>query len=197
MTEIQTIEAKEVETKNNKNGFTLVELVVVIAILAILAAIAIPVVSSIINSSNKSAAQSNAQTIELAVKECQADITSKNTETYKGGTQKVGALTIESAATSPNKITVQMVAAVKGITDAFQPKTYNGNDYLPIWVKGDAKVEFVSAGTANGHTAGCNMDNSKTTSNGTDFSAAGNIVALSTTTAGTTTVSTALVTALS
>ncbi|MCQ2514898.1 MAG: prepilin-type N-terminal cleavage/methylation domain-containing protein [Ruminococcus sp.] len=68
--------------KNSKKGFTLVELVVVIAILAILAAIAIPVVSNTINSSKVSGAASDAQTIELALKEADAQIEAGDTSVY-------------------------------------------------------------------------------------------------------------------
>ena len=79
------ITTKKAELQNSKKGFTLVELVVVIAILAILAAIAIPVVNSIINTASKNGALSNAQSIELAVKECQSYIASGNNEVYKSG----------------------------------------------------------------------------------------------------------------
>ncbi len=72
--------------KTNKKGFTLVELVVVIAILAILAAIAIPVVANTINSSTRSAALSNAQTLELALKEADAMIKAGDTSIYTNGT---------------------------------------------------------------------------------------------------------------
>lgn len=68
--------------KNSKKGFTLVELVVVIAILAILAAIAIPVVSNTINSSKVSGAASDAQTIELALKEADAQIEAGDFSVY-------------------------------------------------------------------------------------------------------------------
>lgn len=80
MNEIQAVKTAKIEEvkKNSKKGFTLVELVVVIAILAILAAIAIPVVSSTITSSQRSSAKSNAQTIEVAIKEADAAISAKD-----------------------------------------------------------------------------------------------------------------------
>lgn len=118
--------------KTNKKGFTLVELVVVIAILAILAAIAIPVVNSIINTASKNGALSNAQTIELAIKEAQADIASKNTETY------------EDAKSNSSAITVAVVAEKKAIKDAFDKITYNSEEYYPIWVKAEQKVYFIT-----------------------------------------------------
>lgn len=117
-------------TKNSKKGFTLVELVVVIAILAILAAIAIPVVSTIINTSSKNAALTDAQTIELAIKEAQADITAKNPDTY--GKTKVEGKTISIAD----------VKAQKAIADAFAKKTVNNVDYEAYWDKSTAKVVF-------------------------------------------------------
>lgn len=84
MNEIQAVKTAKIEEvkKNSKKGFTLVELVVVIAILAILAAIAIPVVSSTIASSQRSTALSDAQTLELALKEDHAQIVAKDTSVY-------------------------------------------------------------------------------------------------------------------
>lgn len=61
--------------KKSKKGFTLVELVVVIAILAVLAAIAIPAVIGIINSASQSSTQTDAASIDQAVKNYQAAIT--------------------------------------------------------------------------------------------------------------------------
>lgn len=61
--------------KTNKKGFTLVELVIVIAILAILAAIAVPTVSNVIGQANTSVDAANAQTVELALKSADAEIT--------------------------------------------------------------------------------------------------------------------------
>jgi len=123
--------------KTNKKGFTLVELVVVIAILAILAAIAIPVVNSIINTASKNGALSNASTIELAIKEAQADIASKNTETY-------GAKAVTSGGST---LTVKDVADAKAIASAFETITYNGTQYSPVWVNAEQKVYFVDAST--------------------------------------------------
>lgn len=62
--------------KKSKKGFTLVELVVVIAILAILAAIAIPMVVNIINSASQSSTETDAASIDAAVKNYHAAITS-------------------------------------------------------------------------------------------------------------------------
>lgn len=137
MYEIQTIEEAKIEEakKNSKKGFTLVELVVVIAILAILAAIAIPVVSSIINTSSKNTALTNAQTIEYAIKEAQADITARNTETYKSAGDATAAATI----------TVTTVATQKGIASAFVAKSYNNVDYYPMWSDTIGKVVVVTA----------------------------------------------------
>lgn len=66
---------KSMVLKKNKKGFTLVELVIVIAVLAILAAIAIPTVSNVISTANTNVDKSNAQTIELALKTADAEIT--------------------------------------------------------------------------------------------------------------------------
>lgn len=136
-------------TKNSKKGFTLVELVVVIAILAILAAIAIPVVNSIINTAARNSALSNADSIELQVKNCQADIAARNTERYS------------AAVTAPNTISIKDVADVTGTTTAFQTVTYNNNQYYPVWDTASDKCYFVGAtGTS---VAGQRIDDSNTT----------------------------------
>jgi prepilin-type N-terminal cleavage/methylation domain-containing protein len=128
-------------TKNSKKGFTLVELVVVIAILAILAAIAIPVVNSIINTASRNGALSDAQTIELAVKECQADIAARNDEVYNGKT--VDGVKIEKASSDHDKITIEQVAVVKGVRDAFKTVTYNGAEFAPFWDKDTDKCLYI------------------------------------------------------
>ena len=154
------------EVKNSKKGFTLVELVVVIAILAILAAIAIPVVNSIINTASKNGAISNAETIELAVKECQADIAAKNTEVYNGTTtitmnDPSGAALpspLPSAATAHASIEIGHVAGAKSIPNAFATVTYNGNDYEPYWdTDADVCVWLATTGN-NGVTAGDSIE---------------------------------------
>ena len=151
-------------TKNSKKGFTLVELVVVIAILAILAAIAIPVVNSIINTASRNGALSNAQTIELAIKECQADIAAKNDEVYDGttgynyndpaGTNLTGNL--PAASTAHATINVQHVAGAKAISNAFETVTYNGNDYEPQWDEDADKCVFI--GVTGGAAAGQDLE---------------------------------------
>ena len=123
-------------TKNSKKGFTLVELVVVIAILAILAAIAIPVVNSIINTAARNSALSNADSIELQIKNCQADIAARNTERYS------------NAVTAPNTISVKDVADVTGTTTAFQTVTYNNEQYFPVWDTASDKCYFIGASTS-------------------------------------------------
>lgn len=151
------ITTKKAELQNSKKGFTLVELVVVIAILAILAAIAIPVVNSIINTASKNGAMSNAQSIELAVKECQSYIASGNNEVYKAGktvTLDAGkfanaTVTIHDAKTDHANIKIDEVAAVKGIADGFGKVSYNGADYEPYWNKAAQKCVFVTGTGAN------------------------------------------------
>ena len=126
-------------TKNSKKGFTLVELVIVIAILAILAAIAIPVVNSIINTASRNTALSNADTIELAVKECQAHIASKNGEVYS-----------QIAEGKYKEITIKDVAEAKAITEAFEVVTYNGEPYMPYWDKSGDKCVFLTSTSSTG-----------------------------------------------
>jgi prepilin-type N-terminal cleavage/methylation domain-containing protein len=121
-------------TKNSKKGFTLVELVIVIAILAILAAIAIPVVNSIINTASRNTALSNADTIELAVKECQAHIASRNSEVYP-----------KIAEGKYTEITIKDVAEAKAITEAFEVVTYNGEPYMPYWDRASDSCVFLTS----------------------------------------------------
>ena len=124
------------QIKNSKKGFTLVELVVVIAILAILAAIAIPVVTSIINTASRNSAKTDAQSIELAIKEAQADFTAKNADTYakiKNGTAP----------------TVKDVADAKSIKSAFESKTIDNKSYTPYWNSKTGKVVFAIKGDDN------------------------------------------------
>lgn len=138
MNEIQAVKTAKIEEvkKNSKKGFTLVELVVVIAILAILAAIAIPVVASTIKSSQISSAKSNAQTVELAIKEAKAAISSGDNSVFKG------------ASTGTIKLTD--VAGDKKIESAFNAQ-YNidGQLYTCAWNAADAKVYFVTSTKAD------------------------------------------------
>ena len=134
MNEIQAVKTAKIEEvkKNSKKGFTLVELVVVIAILAILAAIAIPVVASTIKSSQISSAKSNAQTVELAIKEAKAAISSGDNSVFKNA--------------STGTISLSDVAGDKKIESAFNAQ-YNidGQLYTCAWNAADAKVYFVTS----------------------------------------------------
>ena len=129
MNEIQAVKTAKIEEvkKNSKKGFTLVELVVVIAILAILAAIAIPVVSSTIQSSQRSGALSNAQTLELALKEAHAQIVAKDTSVY-------------TTTLSGTKVSdVESKKAIKVDTTV----TIGGDTYTLAWSKTDSKCYYV------------------------------------------------------
>ena len=128
MNEIQAVKTAKIEEvkKNSKKGFTLVELVVVIAILAILAAIAIPVVASTIASSQRSSALSNAQTLELAIKEAHAQIIAKDTSIYTDG----------------DKTTLNTVVTKKAIKVEKEVKISNV-DYTLNWSKSDSKCYYI------------------------------------------------------
>lgn len=141
MNEIQAVKTAKIEEvkKNSKKGFTLVELVVVIAILAILAAIAIPVVASTIKSSQVSSAKSNAQTIELAIKEAQAAISSGDDSVFNADST-------DGNKASDGKLTVAEVAKAKKIESAVKATyTLNGTTYACVWDKGSSKVFYVDA----------------------------------------------------
>ena len=129
MNEIKTMK------KNSKKGFTLVELVVVIAILAILAAIAIPVVSSTITSSQRSSALSNAQTLELGLKEAHAQIIAGDTSAGFSSTSKIS-----------DVITAKSLQAVE------QEVNINNVDYVLCWHAANDKVLYVT-GTESGGIA--------------------------------------------
>ena len=129
MNEIKTMK------KNSKKGFTLVELVVVIAILAILAAIAIPVVSSTIESSQRSSAASNAQSVELALKEAHSMIIANDTSAgYSSST------------------TVADVYASKGLTNVPASVTIAGTPYT-LSLCSDEKIYYVNGSNAVNGTA--------------------------------------------
>lgn len=139
MNKIQAVKTAKIEEvkKNSKKGFTLVELVVVIAILAILAAIAIPVVSSTIASSQRSTALSDAQTLELALKEAHAQIIAKDTSVYAADA------------------TVENVITKKSLQSIHIDKTRKiGSDtYTLSWCADDDKCYWVNADGKNLDTA--------------------------------------------
>ena len=120
--------------KQSKKGFTLVELVVVIAILAILAAIAIPVISNTINSSKKSGAASDAQTLELALKEADAQIVAGDKSKYTG----------TLASTTVADVSKEKSLKVPGTVEA-------GKTYYLVWTK-DEKCIYADAKTGTAVT---------------------------------------------
>ena len=146
MNEIQAVKTAKIEEvkKNSKKGFTLVELVVVIAILAILAAIAIPVVASTIKSSQVSSAKSNAQTIELAIKEAKAAVSSGDDSVFNAAS--TGATAHKASA---NNLTVQDVLKAKKIESAVAPYTVDGHTYKPYYDKDSGKVVFLTDDSTN------------------------------------------------
>lgn len=141
MNEIQAVKTAKIEEvkKNSKKGFTLVELVVVIAILAILAAIAIPVVASTITSSQRSSAKSNAQTIEVAIKEADAAISAKDDTVFVNKSDAA-----DEFKASSGSLTLQNIADAKAITSAITA-TYqiNGVQYSAFYDNNTQKVVFL------------------------------------------------------
>ena len=136
MNEIQAVKTAKIEEvkKNSKKGFTLVELVVVIAILAILAAIAIPVVSSTITSSQRSSAKSNAQTIEVAIKEADAAISAKDDTVF---VNKAGAAAADQFKASSGSLTLANISTAKAI-DSAVTATYQNDGKSVVNVDGTA-----------------------------------------------------------
>lgn len=144
MNEIQAVKTAKIEEvkKNSKKGFTLVELVVVIAILAVLAAIAIPVVSSTIASSQRSAALSDAQTLELALKEAHAQIIAKDTSVY------------QASATVKDVVDKKSLQSI-GLGTAADTRTIGGTQYTLSWDANDDKCYWLDS-------SGKNLDSSIT-----------------------------------
>lgn len=147
MNEIQAVKTAKIEEvkKNSKKGFTLVELVVVIAILAILAAIAIPVVASTITSSQISSAKSNAQTIEVAIKEADAAISAKDDTVF---IDKANATPTFKA--SSGSLTLADISTAKAL-DSAVTATYqiNGVNYSAYYDNTTQKVAFLGNDGSN------------------------------------------------
>lgn len=148
MNKIQTVKTELTKSRKSKKGFTLVELVVVIAILAILAAIAIPIVSNTIESSNKSSAKTDCQTVELALKEAHAMIEANDTSAgYTVSTTVLKVLQDKKISSIPNK------------------KTISGKEYILSWSTSAQKCKYINSNkdldgnAATGYSA---LDMSKT-----------------------------------
>ena len=162
MNEIQAVKTAKIEEvkKNSKKGFTLVELVVVIAILAILAAIAIPVVSSTIASSQRSGALSDAQTLELALKEAHAQIIAKdNSSGYT------------TSSTVANVVTAKSLQSI-GLSTSATTRRIAGATYTLCWDATDDKCYWYDSTNSKnlddsitpGGTPGALLDNVTVTS---------------------------------
>lgn len=152
MNEIQAVKTAKIEEvkKNSKKGFTLVELVVVIAILAILAAIAIPVVSSTIKSSQISSAKSNAQTIELAIKEAKAAVSSGDDSVFNVTVGGTGGATYKA---SDDTLRVCDVATAKKIESAFKAEyKLDGKTYTCYYDQTNQKVYYIATTTGTSTT---------------------------------------------
>lgn len=120
--------------KKSKKGFTLVELVVVIAILAVLAAIAIPAVIGIINSAAQSSTETDAASIDSAVKNYQASITAGTVnESNKPTSLTSYTLPAANAANGTrtsyanNKATLEEAMRWDGIWDRLSSKVTGGD----------------------------------------------------------------------
>jgi hypothetical protein len=92
-----------------------------------------------INSSkkHKNNALSNAETVELAVKECQADIAARNNEVYNNNRTYIDldgvTQTVPDAYREHSEITIYDVVGVKDIYEAVAPIVYDGKIYEPYW----------------------------------------------------------------
>lgn len=161
MNEIQAVKTAKIEEvkKNSKKGFTLVELVVVIAILAILAAIAIPVVSSTIQSSQRSTALSNAQTLELALKEAHAQIVAGDKTVYNKVNATTGALGSSGDDATLSNVKVKTVRDAKAIKMA-DKVTIGGKEYKLMWSKTDSKCYYVTTSGTGTSATTANLDTS-------------------------------------
>ena len=104
---------------------------------------------------------SNAQTIELAIKESMADIVSKNNEVYNGTTAYTDALGMKKIVPSASDtyttmdkdgtpvtmhtISVADVAGIKAINEIFQTITYHNTEYNPYWLTDENKCVFLDS----------------------------------------------------
>lgn len=126
--------------KKSKKGFTLVELVVVIAILAVLAAIAIPAVIGIINSASQSSTQTDAASIDQAVKNYQAAITA-------------GTVNASNKPSSIASYSVPAANAANGVRTAYANNTAKLEEAMRwdgIWDRLSSKVTGGDFGYADG-----------------------------------------------
>lgn len=114
----------------SKLGFSLIEIIVVIAILAILAAVAIPTVSRTVNEATLNTTLNNKVTINTCITSAQADIVTKNKDTY-------------GVFATYGTITVGQVIRTNGISDACNPQTYYSREIIPVWNSDTGKVVVV------------------------------------------------------
>ena len=128
-----------------KKGFTLVELVIVIAVLAIIAAIAIPTVTNVINNANSSADQSNAQSIELAIKTAQSEVAANNTNestnatTVKGSEDKTLKFLLKTYGVDADSVGLFDGGAGDKLKVAGQHFYYNANSGKVVAATGQPK----------------------------------------------------------
>lgn len=163
--------------KKSKKGFTLVELVVVIAILAVLAAIAIPAVIGIINSASQSSTQTDAASIDQAVKNYQAAITA-------------GTVNASNKPSSIASYSVPAANAANGARTAYANNTATLEEAMRwdgIWDRLSSKVTGGDFGYADGSVVAAVDGNGSVLSSTAGGS---NITRINGTTAGTTTLGT-------
>ncbi len=106
-------------------------------------------------------ATSNAQTIELAIKVCMADILAKNNEIYDGvssyidafGDEQVVGSTADTYTTIDENgnpvvicpVSVADVAGINAINDCFKTVTYNNTEYSPYWIIDEDTCVFLDS----------------------------------------------------
>lgn len=104
-----------------------------------------------INSSkdNMMTALTNAETIELAIKECMFEIATKSNSLYNGYVKYIDPenteKTLPDAISNYKEISVADVAGAKNIYEAFKPVIYNGTIYKPYWVSEENECMFLDS----------------------------------------------------
>lgn len=114
--------------QKSKKGFTLVELIIVIAVLAILAAIAVPIIATVIKSSQLSLLESDSATVETVLTTALIE--------YENGDQRA----TYNNAPPTGTTTVNDVLKENHLEDLKFVRTIDGANYYMTWSDHQLKI---------------------------------------------------------